>query len=325
MSESLQLAVETQIGMNWNYYIELVESTIVIYDYLLTFDTEVERYWKQETRFSFATTLFYMNRYLNLLGLIPVILFDFWPNFILHHKGLVLISYNGQIHGQNLARCLALNVYHWGYIFLVASVIDVLFIIRIYAIYGCSRRIVLYLSVLQVCVAGNSFFQLYLASKAIEKVDYTSPLIDQVGCADIISEDVVCKDLAHNEAYRSTSSLLDMAYSWLGVVIFDVCVFGLTLWKTSKMRAIHGGIGTIVMRDGTMYFGIVTLINSGNITLFFTSGLGLTKGLLSMFCNVAASITMSHLMLNLKGSAMYSGSTIEIDRQIDTRLRGNHD
>ncbi|KAJ3854969.1 hypothetical protein EV368DRAFT_80110 [Lentinula lateritia] len=209
MSESLQLAVETQIGMNWNYYIELVESTIVIYDYLLTFDTEVERYWKQETRFSFATTLFYMNRYLNLLGLIPVILFDFWPNFILHHKGLVLISYNGQIHGQNLARCLALNVYHWGYIFLVASVID---------------------------------------------------------------EDVVCKDLAHNEAYRSTSSLLDMAYSWLGVVIFDVCVFGLTLWKTSKMRAIHGGIGTIVMRDGTMYFGIVTLINSGNITLFFTVG-----------------------------------------------------
>ncbi|KAJ4479409.1 hypothetical protein C8R41DRAFT_843305 [Lentinula lateritia] len=40
-----------------------------------------------------------------------------------------------------------------------------------------------------------------------------------------------------------------MAYSWLGVVIFDVCVFGLTLWKVSKMRAIHGGIGTIVMRD----------------------------------------------------------------------------
>ncbi|KAF8831766.1 hypothetical protein HHX47_DHR1001271 [Lentinula edodes] len=67
---------------------------------------------------------------------------------------------------KNLARCLALNVYHWGYIFLVSSVID------------------------------------------------------------------------------------DMAYSWLGVVIFDVCVFGLTLWKVSKMRAIHGGIGTIVMRDG---------------------------------------------------------------------------
>ncbi|KAJ3876420.1 hypothetical protein F5051DRAFT_429793 [Lentinula edodes] len=141
MSESLQLAVETQIGMNWNYYIQLVEITIVIYDYLLTFDTEVERYWKQKTRFTFATTLFYVNRYFNLLGLIPATLFDFWPEFILHHMG-----------------CLALNVYHWGYIFLVSSVID-----------------------------GNSFFQLHLASKVIEKVDYASPLINQVGCADIIS------------------------------------------------------------------------------------------------------------------------------------------
>ncbi|KAJ3929086.1 MAG: hypothetical protein NXY57DRAFT_1041093 [Lentinula lateritia] len=162
MSESLQLAVETQIGMNWNYYIQLVEITIVIYDYLLTFDTEVERYWKQKTRFTFATALFFVNRYLNFLGLIPAILFDFWPEFILHHMG-----------------CLALNVYHWGYIFLVSSVIDILFIIRIYAIYGCSRRIALYLSVLQ--------FQLHLASKVIEKIDYASPLIDQVGCADIIS------------------------------------------------------------------------------------------------------------------------------------------
>ncbi|GAW06353.1 hypothetical protein LENED_008271 [Lentinula edodes] len=308
MSESLQLAVETQIEMNWNYYVQLVESTIVIYDYLLTFDAEVERYWKQKTRFTFATTLFYVNRYLNLLGLIPIILFDFWPSFILHHTGSVQLVIMDKFTNKNLARCLALNVYHWGYIFLVSSVIDVLFIIRIYAIYGCSRRIALYLSVLQVCVAGNSFFQLHLASKVIEKVDYASPLINQVGCADIIS---------------------DMAYSRLGVVIFDVCVFGLTLWKVSKMRAIHGGIGTIVMRDGTMYFGIVTLINSANITLFFTSGLGLTKGLLSMFCNVAASITMSHLMLNLKGSTMYSGSTIEIDRQIDrqidTRLCGNYD
>lgn len=60
----------------------------------------------------------------------------------------------------------------------------------------------------------------------------------------------MCNYLVHNKAYCSISSLLDMAYSWLGVVIFDVCVFGLTLWKVSKMRAIHGGIGTIVMRDG---------------------------------------------------------------------------
>ncbi|KAH7869758.1 uncharacterized protein C8R40DRAFT_1073878 [Lentinula edodes] len=135
MSESLQLAVETQIEMNWNYYVQLVESTIVIYDYLLTFDAEVERYWKQKTRFTFATTLFYF--------------------YSASYDVLLSMFITGVI-------------FFW---FRPSST---------------------------VCVAGNSF--------------------------------------------------------------------------VSKMRAIHGGIGTIVMRDGTMYFGIVTLINSANITLFFTVG-----------------------------------------------------
>ncbi|KAJ3895837.1 hypothetical protein GG344DRAFT_61763 [Lentinula edodes] len=146
MSESLQLAIETQIGMNWNHYIQLVESTIVIYDYLLTFDTEVELYWKQRTRFTFATTLFYVNRYFNLLGLIPATLFDFWPEFIVHHMVNVLLS-----------MFITGVIFFW---FRPSST---------------------------VCVAGNSFFQLHLASKVIEKVDYASPLINQVGCADIIS------------------------------------------------------------------------------------------------------------------------------------------
>ncbi|KIK57205.1 hypothetical protein GYMLUDRAFT_173063, partial [Collybiopsis luxurians FD-317 M1] len=52
---------------------------IVIYDYLLTFDLEVERFWKSQSTLGLASILFYINRYLPLFGLIPITLFFFWP------------------------------------------------------------------------------------------------------------------------------------------------------------------------------------------------------------------------------------------------------
>jgi hypothetical protein len=43
---------------------------ILYYEYALTFSMEVERFWPQ--RFSWASCFFYLNRYLSLLGHIPV-------------------------------------------------------------------------------------------------------------------------------------------------------------------------------------------------------------------------------------------------------------
>jgi hypothetical protein len=43
---------------------------ILYYEYALTFSMEVERFWAQ--RFSWASFFFYLNRYLSLLGHIPV-------------------------------------------------------------------------------------------------------------------------------------------------------------------------------------------------------------------------------------------------------------
>ena len=48
---------------------------ILYYDYTLTFSAEVDRFWKG--RFSFASFIFYFNRYLALSGHIPV-LYEFY-------------------------------------------------------------------------------------------------------------------------------------------------------------------------------------------------------------------------------------------------------
>ncbi|PIL26040.1 hypothetical protein GSI_11794 [Ganoderma sinense ZZ0214-1] len=45
--------------------------TILYFDYVITFGTEVERFWA--TRFSSPSSVFYLNRYLSLFGHIPIV------------------------------------------------------------------------------------------------------------------------------------------------------------------------------------------------------------------------------------------------------------
>ena len=54
-------------------------TAILYYDYLLTFPLEVGRFWLfHET--NWATALFYLNRYLSLVGHIPIAMEYFWTD-----------------------------------------------------------------------------------------------------------------------------------------------------------------------------------------------------------------------------------------------------
>ncbi|KAJ3994438.1 hypothetical protein F5050DRAFT_1774515 [Lentinula boryana] len=77
-------AANIQIQVNWDHYVELIEFVILIYDYLLTFDIEIERFWKRDTK-RFASILFFINRYMTLLGNIPIVLLFFWPEPVLRY------------------------------------------------------------------------------------------------------------------------------------------------------------------------------------------------------------------------------------------------
>jgi len=46
---------------------------VLYYDYVLTFSMEVQRFWPQRG-FSWAVFFFYLNRYLSLLGHIPLVI-----------------------------------------------------------------------------------------------------------------------------------------------------------------------------------------------------------------------------------------------------------
>ncbi|KAF9062333.1 hypothetical protein BDP27DRAFT_1233747, partial [Rhodocollybia butyracea] len=110
---------------------------ILCYDYLITLDLEVEYFWRCSST-GFGTILFYINRYLSLLGNIPIIIFFFLPEQILR-----------------LHRCHVLEIYQQFFLSLVQLVISILFILRLYAIYDKDKRILGFLCMLATGMVGN--------------------------------------------------------------------------------------------------------------------------------------------------------------------------
>ncbi|KIK55463.1 hypothetical protein GYMLUDRAFT_248709 [Collybiopsis luxurians FD-317 M1] len=83
----------------------------------------------------------------------------------------------------------------------------------------------------------------------------------------------------HSSALTNLAELFDgltqyqgMLYVWVGIVIFEFCVFLLTLWKAFRMRhyskLIPGGIMTVIMRDGAIYFGVIAMVHTANLILW---------------------------------------------------------
>lgn len=81
MSASLRLVRLRLIPFIADAHIYLCTAALY-YDYCLTLAMEIERMWKSHGGFSWAISLFYVNRYLALFGHIPVIVQYFWvtPN-----------------------------------------------------------------------------------------------------------------------------------------------------------------------------------------------------------------------------------------------------
>ncbi|KAE9386552.1 hypothetical protein BT96DRAFT_1005978 [Gymnopus androsaceus JB14] len=258
--------VESQVQGSWYHFLHFAASMIVIYDYLLTLDLEVERFWTANRGTQrFPAILFYLNRYITLFGILPVMLFTVWPKPVLNYNGYV-----GPIEGawkasrlilDTVCRCKALETYLWIFYSLVLTIVNLLFILRLYAIYGGSKRIAIFLSIVSTCVGANNAYHGYciiMEQPAID-IDVQLSIIEKVGC---IQGDTGQQSSYVNIFDKYPSILMknhaDMVYTWVGVVVFDICVFSLTLWKTMKLRNKYfSGIASMIMRDGAMYFGVI--------------------------------------------------------------------
>ncbi|PPQ91013.1 hypothetical protein CVT25_013938, partial [Psilocybe cyanescens] len=113
---------------------------ILYYDYLLTLPREIDRFWASR-RITWASSLFYLNRYLSLLGHGPVIFQYFWRS---SDPDRLDVSFQ-----CISSKCVKMSTFHEYLAVIIQVIVGLLLIMRTYALYNCNKAILIL-----ICSAG---------------------------------------------------------------------------------------------------------------------------------------------------------------------------
>ncbi|RPD66288.1 hypothetical protein L227DRAFT_570179 [Lentinus tigrinus ALCF2SS1-6] len=239
-------------SVRWNNSLAMVALTMLYYDYSLTLSTEIEHFWKR-ARFSLVSVLFVTNRYLGLLGSVPVVL-----EYFVHFKP-------------------ELQMYHQYYAILGQVIVGVILILRTYALYERSRRVLVWLSILGLVLAAGTLIAGNVKTKAVTA--NTSSQYTFVGC-----------DLSLSAEH---------AIGWIAMLCLDTTVFTLTVVKTFQMRReMRQRLLLVFFRDGT----ILVVANAANIVTFLIGDS--YRGIATTLTNALSTTLISRICLNLRDPSL---------------------
>ncbi|KAJ7036378.1 hypothetical protein C8F04DRAFT_1095375 [Mycena alexandri] len=239
----------------------LVPLTVLVYEYLLTLEYEASTFWG--TRLTWGSFFFYLNRYTSLFGTLPIL----------------IQYYSTTTEPRKQPVCQALRLYHQYFALLSQVLVSVMLIMRTFALYQRNKTVLAFMLV--VTIGAFVFAVVILLSG--NDVDTLAPNIAAFGCPEGTS---------HAKSLR-------LAGAWSGMLVFDIMIFSLTLVKAFKMNARRGDLLTLLVRDGSIYFGIMVISNACNIGTYTMSGPFLRGGATTV-TNVVSSVMISRLMLNLR-------------------------
>lgn len=247
-------------------YVIIMANSILMYDHMMTLAEEVAFIWRRPKALSAMS--FLVNRYFALLGNIYGLFLAFMP-----------------IPNQS---CSKYTIFRQLFIFFQQVIVCVILIIRTYALYNCDKRLLAWITIIFVTLAGGASagtFGQYATNLE------TSP---GVGCF---------------ETYTVEASTR-FGIAWLSILAFELLIFVLTVHRTCKTRGLlrlslvtRRNILDVIFHDGAMYFGAMTLCNIPNIVMYY-SGAGVVKGSLGLatFTSCMSVTLISRLILNLHKS-----------------------
>ncbi|KAF5336394.1 hypothetical protein D9611_006730 [Ephemerocybe angulata] len=204
----------------------LASCVMLFYDIVITMGDEVEKIWLQP-RYTHITLLFALNRYLSPLGYI-VIIASFhmnWPvstceRYVLYPEALKVVT---------------------------TFVIGLIFVLRVYAIYGKSKLV--------GCV-GGALLAAELGVKIWAFLDGGRLHLPEGlhGCI-----------LVGKHPTR-------LAFTWIAELVFDTIIFSMTLYRTvAYYRGQHDrpqSLLKLIMRDGVTYFAVIFIVNAITVSVF---------------------------------------------------------
>ncbi|KAI0077602.1 hypothetical protein K474DRAFT_1771680 [Panus rudis PR-1116 ss-1] len=234
--------------------------TILYYDWLLTIPSEIDLYWQH--RFSYTSFFYFLNRYSSLLAHVPVAV-EFYVDL-------------------PTKSCLRLQSFHQVYCAISVTQVAVLLVIRTYALYNRSKFIVLFLAIYILVGFGCAAWAI-VRGQQLPGVPMNSVPSWYHACGSFFSK---------------TQTHLDLAIAWALAMGFDIMIFVLTLRMRLKVgRTVENGIFTLMMRDGTMYFGFIIFFYVWNMISILHHMVIIE---LATFVNIIGSTLVSRLMLNIR-------------------------
>ncbi|KAH9917156.1 EAP30/Vps36 family-domain-containing protein [Epithele typhae] len=271
--EIQQLVTATGLFRIANYS-EVAALTLIAYDHFLTFSGELQFVWGR--RFSGATVVFALNRYVNLAGKVVLpISTMYWPN------------QTDETCAAPIILVIVLTVVaYW-----IAAVFSAL---RIYAVWDKNWRLLVLVLLLAMAVPVTNMYH-YIRSTPVAG----GPPLN--GCGENV-------DLS-DEQFEQLS-MITHGFA----IATDLLVVVLTWLKTYEIRRLSyrlhfkTSLSTLLLRDGTLYFGILLILNVIDIILNSNESL---YNPLPPFIEAVTCILISRFMLNLRQTAqeMDEGTT----------------
>ncbi|KAF7350301.1 hypothetical protein MVEN_01334200 [Mycena venus] len=253
------------------YYFGLISLTILFYDFALTLNDEIRTYWGTHT--TLASVLFYLNRYVSMVGnTVPIVMENLWTT-------------GNDYDPHKIQACRAVQTFHQYFSIIAQIFVAGLLIMRTYALYERNRKVLIFTTGITLTAVIVGAYILFSGKGEFRH--------RQLG---------VCQDwLRQWFGYRRESSA-GFGLGWVGMLVFDMAIFVLTTWKAlalSKEQRGGHSLFTILIRDGSIFFFVMMAANGSNILTFFYAGLH-TRGVATTFTNVISSVMISRLMLNLR-------------------------
>ncbi|KAH9953087.1 hypothetical protein BC827DRAFT_1250848 [Russula dissimulans] len=223
----------------------------------------------------------FLNRYIPLLGYLPTVLSYF-----------ITVS---------LPFCAGLHVYRDWLMVVIQVFASVLGFIRAHALYGQSRRVLGFLVftgvVSFIITTVRRFPQALTWRMYIPHPFFLKGVIlgSHYGGGEeipVLSGFVGCSEFTPSLGGRLAT------IAWVNMLVIDSVTFSLTLYKAFTIgRGIR--LLDVIVRDGTMYFFIVFIMNLVNILILRYSP-PLRRTSTTVLTNVLSSTLMSRLVLNLR-------------------------
>ncbi|KIM39719.1 hypothetical protein M413DRAFT_446623 [Hebeloma cylindrosporum] len=269
MSDALSHIASVEQQQLVNKYVGVASFVILYYDYFLTLPLECSRYWSSP-RITWASTFFYLNRYLSVLGHFPVIFQQFW------------ISSDP----DRISVCMRLTSFHQYLALVIQVIVGALLLMRTYALYNCRLAVLLGLCILSMAFISYAVWRVM----SVQTFEYSVKDLPLTGCHLPISQ-------------HSSQALASV---WTVMFSFDVLIFFMTLYKSlTCKRDGNSTILHVMLRDGTIYFGVM-MVACVSVILSFRMFLPYERGLTTTLTNSLSSTMVSRLMLNIRDPKLSS-------------------